>query len=265
MIRRTLICAGIAVLGLVGQAAPDEEVLKSQQEAELRHLPAKDIKTGWGGHCVARGGTTIISHVTREYDMDGYQVGGSSFVNTSSHSGTVAAVPIGDFKPLTDFRYRGTSRTGGSAVLQGKLVSVSVQISTGNGRPAEMVMQRAVENMVKSGVPLPAATGAKPGKLLSLVECAKRRYGARIVKPRYDAAAGEVLLLLLDCLVEKADETYLPATQQGLSREQRQESVGALQKSADKGHFTIRATETEIIPVGGRRIPFNGAPAEIVP
>lgn len=252
----------LAVLSTAGLFVYGEEdgVLKNQQEAELKHMPPRDIKTGWGAHCVARGGTTIISNVTREYDMNGNQVGGSSFMHTSSHSGTVAAVPIGDFKPLTEFQYRGTSRSGGNAVLQGKLVSVTIQISTGNSTPTDLVMQRSVENLVKTGVPLPAASGAKPGKLLSLIESAKRRFGARLVKPRYDAAAGEVLLLLLDCMAEKADDSYLPATQQGLSREQRLSSVSTLKKSADKGHFTVIQSETEILPNGSRRIPFNGAP-----
>lgn len=244
-------------------ATAEEEVLPNQQEAEKRHLPAKDVKTGW--RCVSRGGSTIVSHVTREYDLNGNQVGGSSFFNSTSHSGTVAAVPLGDFNVLERFLYRGTSRGGSTTNLCGMLVSVKVQISTGNGSPADMVKQRAVENMTKSGVPLPAATGAKPGRLLPVLESAKRRFGARNAKPRYDAQNGFVLILLLDCSPALADDSYLPATLQGSSREQRLASAKQLQESEDKGGLRVFASETEIIPVGSRRVPFNDAPVHHIP
>lgn len=239
--------------------AGEHEILANQQTAETRHLPQSDKKEGWGAYCVSRGGTKIFSSVTREYNMAGDQIAGSSFFNSSSHAGTVAAVPIGDFESLEEFSYKTSS-----GVQTGRLISVAVQISAGNGTPAEMVMQRAVENLIKSGVPLPPASGAKPGRLLPVLDTAKKRYGARIAKVRYDAPSGHVLILLLDCKPEKADETYLPATLQGYTQKQRAEMAKALKRGTDQGGLSIHSRETEIIPEGSRRIPFNGAPHTII-
>lgn len=222
----------------------DEVVIEpSQQVAEAQHLPGPDKKVGWSAYCVARGGTTIISGQTREFDEDGDQVGYSTTLNVTSHSGAVAAVPIGDFEPLEQFAYK--SKTG---IETGRLVSVSIQLSTGNTTPTELVMQRAVENLTKAGAPLPATAGAKPGRILPMLESAKRRYGARLAKPRYDAPSGHVLILLLDCRAEKADDTFLPATPQGYTRKQRAEMAKPLAPTTDKGGTRIFATETTIAP-----------------
>ena len=230
----------------------DLEVLKNQQTAEARYLPVKDVKVGWGKHCVARGGTTIVSDVTREFNWDGEQIGHSATMSLSSHSGAVAAVPIGDFEKLEEFAYK--SSTG---IQTGRLVSVAIQISTGNSTPAELVMQRAVENLVKAGVPLPAAVGAKPGRLLPLSDVAKKRFGARVAKTRYDADSGHVFFLLLDCKPAAADETYLPSTPQGYTRKQREEMAQKLERSEDKGGVRVFATERAIIPAGTPNIPLN--------
>lgn len=238
---RTLLLALSACTVLLTLHA-ETEILANQQVAEARHLPARDKKSGWGAHCVARGGTVVVSDRTREYDWDGNLVGQQATLNVTSHSGAVAAVPIGDFEELEQFAYK--TATG---VQTGRLVSVAIQISTGNTTPAEQVMQRSVENLTKAGVPLPTATGAKPGRLLPLLDVARHRYGARLAKPRYDAPSGHVLILLLDCKPENADETYLPATPQGYTKKQRAEMAQSLKRSSDKGGTRIYATETEII------------------
>ena len=187
----------VAVFALCLTTVAEEEnirVFKDLASAKKELFAGKDVKSGWGSHTAARGGNTYFISETRWYDMEGEQVGHSSTISSSKHSGTVAAVPIGDFEVKQTFVYSGKNRDGTSTVLTGKVVSVIVQISTGGVKlPAEHVMQRSVENMVKSGVPLPPATGAKPGRLVSLLTAAKKRFGARIAKPRYDARAGKLL------------------------------------------------------------------------
>ena len=240
-------------------AEGDVRVFKDLASAQKELFAGKDVKSGWGAHTAARGGDSYFLNETRWYGMEGEQIGHSSTMNSSKHSGTIAAVPIGDFEVKQTFAYTGANREGTSTVLTGKVVSVTVQISTGGVKsPSEHVMQRSVENMVKSGVPLPPATGGKPGRLVSLLTAAKKRFGARLAKPRYDALAGKVDIFLQDCLDGDADSSYLPATPEGLSREQRLAMAKKLEKTADKGSVSVFSTETEVIPVGSRRVPFNG-------
>ena len=249
---------------IAASAAFGGEVYKSQSAAEKALGLANNVKVGWGSHCIRRGGQVFASFATREYDMAGDVVANSSTQFSSSHSGTVAAVPIGGFAEFCEFTYKGVSRSGVSSVLTGKVVSVEIQISAGASTPSEMVMQRAVENLVKTGVPLPAASGAKPGRVLPVLDSAKRRYGARIAKARYDGMSGKVDIFLFDCRAETADESFMPATPQGMSKEERMKLAKSLKPDTDKGGTTFYSSETEIIPVGSRRIPFNGEPCQIV-
>ena len=252
----------VAVFALCLTTVAEEEnirVFKDLASAKKELFAGKDVKSGWISHAAARGGDTYFINETRWYDMEGEQIDHSSTVNSSKHSGTVAAVPIGDFEVKHTFAYTGKNREGTSAVLTGKVVSVTVQISTGGVKsPAEHVIQRSVENMVKSGVPLPPATGGKPGRLVSLLTAAKKRFGARIAKPCYDARAGKVEIFLQDCSDGDADSSYLPATREGLSLAQRLAIAKKLEKTADKGSVSVFSIETEVIPVGSKRVPFNG-------
>lgn len=252
----------VMVFGLCLVAFAEEDAIRHFKDfasAQKELFSEKDIKTGWGAHTAARGGDSYFINETRTYDMEGEQIGFSSVMNSSKHSGTIAAVPIGDFEVKKIFAYTGANRQGASTVMTGMVVSVTVQISTGGVKsPSEHVMQRSVENMVKSGVPLPPATGGKPGRLVPLLTAAKKRFGARLAKPRYDAKSGKVDILLRDCVGADADSSYLPATPEGLSQGQRLAIAKKLEKAADKGSVSIFATETEVIPVGSRRVPFNG-------
>ena len=240
----------------VAPALSGGEVYKNQLAAEKALGMATDVKVGWGSHCVRRGGQSFAFFATREYDMDGDLVADGWTQVSTSRSGTVAAVPIGDFTEFCEFSYKGVSRSGVGSELTGKVVSVEIQISTGSNTPTEMVMQRSVENLVKTGVPLPAASGAKPGRILPLLDSAKRRFGARTAKVRYDGKVGKVDIFLFDCQAASADETFVPATPQGLSKEERMKLAKSLKPDTDKGGTTIYSSETEIIPAGSRRIPY---------
>ena len=236
----------VAACAVLTQVSSASEVYKSQQEAEKQLQLANNMKEGWTAHTIRRGGTSYFSSITREFDGSGRQVGGSWVNNVKSLSGTVAAVPIGDFKTAKDFLYRGKNRSGSNTVLTGKVVSVEIQISVGASTPTEAVMQRSVENLVKVGVPLPAAAGAKPGRINSLLESAKRRFGARNAKARFDAAGGKVDLFLFDCLEEKGDVTFMPATPHGASKEERQKLAKTLEHDKDRGGTTYTTVETDI-------------------
>ena len=249
-----------AVVALFVANAFGDVVYDNQSAAEKKLGLVDNVKTGWGGHCIRRGGQTFSYSATREYDNNGNLVANSWTQNSISRSGTVAAVPIGDFAEACEFGYRGVSRSGASTVLTGRVVSVEIQISAGAATPTEMVMQRAVENLVKSGVPLPADSGARPGRILPLLESAKRRYGARTAKVRYDGASGKVDLFLFDCLAQSADETFVPATPQGMTKEGRLKFAKSLKPDTDRGGTKYITSETVITPGGARRIPSNGNP-----
>lgn len=254
----------IVMAAAVVTAAFGGEVYRSQSAAEKALDLDGNVKVGWGAHCIRRGGKTFTSSETREYDMAGGVVASSLVQSSSSRSGTVAAVPIGDFAEFCEFGYQGTSRSGVGSVLTGKVVSVEIQISTGANTPTEMVMQRSVENLVKTGVPLPTASGAKPGRILPVLESAKRRYGARAAKARYDGRSGKVDIFLFDCQEGLADESFVPATPQGMTRDARLRFAKSLKPDTDKGGTAVYSSETEIVPVGSRRIPFNGEPCRFV-
>ena len=238
----------------VAPALSGGEVYKNQLAAEKALGMATDVKVGWGSHCVRRGGKSFAFFATREYDMDGDLVADGWTQVSTSHSGTVAAVPIGDFTEFCEFSYKGVSRSGVGSVLTGKVVSVEIQISTGANTPTEMVMQRSVENLVKTGVPLPAASGAKPGRILPLLDSAKRRFGARTAKVRYDGKVGKVDIFLFDCQAD--GDLVADGWTQGLSKEERMKLAKSLKPDTDKGGTTIYSSETEIIPAGSRRIPY---------
>ena len=244
-----MIAAVSAALLASMTAFGEDEPYASQSAAEEALALNAGVKTGWRSHFIRRGGETIVIDRTQSYNHAGNVVASSSTVTTSSRSGTVAAVPIGDFIPCREFTYRSSG-----AVATGRVVSVEIQISGGATAPSELVMQRAVENLVKTGVPLPASAGAKPGRLLSLAESAKRRYGAKIVKPRYDAAGGKVDLFLFNCLDGNADETFRPATPQGLSKEGRIKLATSLKPDTDKGGTKVFSSERTVVPSGGKVI-----------
>lgn len=228
-------------------AASGAEPYGNQAAAEKALGLANNVKTGWSAHFIRRGGQTYVFSETREYDLGGNLVANNWMQNSTSRSGTVAAVPVGDFAEFCGFSYNGTSRSGVGAVLTGMVVSVQIQISGGASTPAEAVMQRSVENLVRTGVPLPATAGAKPGRILPILESAKRRFGARIAKPRYDAANGKVDLFLFDCQPGTADATFVPATPQGLSKDERTRIAKSLRPDTDKGGTTYIRSETEVV------------------
>lgn len=239
-------------------AAYGGETYGDQSAAEKALGLSDNVRTGWSGHFIRRGGQTITYDETREYDHYGNLVASSWSQNSTTRSGTVAAVPIGDFAEFCAFSYRGQSRNGVGTVLTGKVVSVQIQISAGSSIPSEPVMQRAVENLVKTGVPLPATAGAKPGRILPILESAKRRFGARIAKARYDGKNGKVDVFLFDCQPSTADETFVPATPQGISRDERIQRAKSLKPDTDKGGTVYQSTVTEIDPYGSVRVPLEG-------
>ena len=71
-----------------------------------------------------------------------------------------------------------------------------------------------------------------------------------------DVKVGKVDIFLFDCQAASADETFVPATPQGLSKEERMKLAKSLKSDTDKGGTTIYSSETEIIPAGSRRIPY---------
>lgn len=129
--------------------------------------------------------------------------------------GSIIAYPRSDFEVEREFTYVGKNAKGEDIAFQGMLVNVKVILGYPAGAtklPTELVCCKTVENLAKSGMPIPDTVG-KAGKIKSLVDSAKLRYGAKTAK--YFCAAnpeGKVQILLLNVDSEKAKENVLPAT-----------------------------------------------------
>lgn len=234
----------------------DGLVYKDEKAAEAELLPARDVKTGWS--TVARGGESFFQTSYREFNEFGDITYSSSTMNSSSHGGAVLAIPVGDFSVRRKFAYKGRNKNGALKDLQGVLASVKVQVSTGGGICGDMALQKSVENMVKVGVSLSKGVGCKPLKYRSLVESAKKRFGARILRFRYCGDSSSVLLLLLDCDSRQADDSYLPATPHALTRDGRLALAKRLRANEDRSGVSFYASETEVHPVSSPYAPVGG-------
>lgn len=228
-------------------------VYKDVKSVEADLLPAKDVKTGW--RSVARGGEAMFWSSTKTFDGDGDVVSSSYSKFSMKHGGAVLAIPVGDFDVKGRFRYRGPDKNGSTKELDGLLVDVQVQVSTGGNGANQMAYQKAVENMVKVGVSLSKGVGCNPMRYRPLTETAKKRFGARIVRVRYCGNESIVRLLLLDCDQAQMDESFLPATPHALTREGRLALAKKLKANKDKGFTIMGSSEVEIHPVNSPHAP----------
>ena len=233
----------------------EDVVYKDDKTAEAELLPMKDVKAGWS--CVARGGDFFASTSYKNFDGFGNTTYSSWTISSSKHSGAVLAIPVGDFVIKRKFKYKGPNRDGIKKELDGLLICVKVQVSTGSGSGGNIALQRAVENMVKTGVSLSKGVGCKPMKYRALTESAKKRFGARLLRFRYCGNSSSILLLLLDCDFLQADDSFMPATPQALTRDGRLALAKKLRPNEDKGGLTIFSSETEVHPVGSPHAPFG--------
>lgn len=231
------------------------EVYKTVKAAEAAEYQMDDVKIGWAEHAVARGGRTFVTDSFREYDMSGNVINSRFGQTSKSLSGAIVAVPIGDFVEEKTYEYYGLGRNGVLKKLQGKLISVELQVSCGAKTPSNTAMQRTIENLVKSGIALPKSVSKKPCHIRSLIESVKERFGSTHATPRYAAHEGKIYFLLRDCDATLADETFLPATPKGLTKEGRKKLAKALERSEDKGGDVFITTETQIHPKGSPNAP----------
>ena len=129
--------------------------------------------------------------------------------------GSIIAYPRSDFLVEKEFTYIAKDRTNHDAVMHGKLVSVKIILGYPAGAtklPTELVCGKTVENLAKTGMPIPDTVG-KAGKIRSLAEAAKMRYGASTAKVFCAAnPEGKVQILLTGVDDAKARTTVIPAT-----------------------------------------------------
>jgi len=250
----------MVVIPALGQVVVQERTRMFIAEAEKRIFPCKDVTSGWSMHQISRGGTTIVSMSTSEYNMDGDEVWFNNTYNYSSLSGTLVAVPIGDFKVESSFLY---CKPGSMSTLTGLVVSVEVQLSAGAKHPTEQAMQKAVKDMVCTGMALSSANGGKPMRIAALKKTVCRRFGGKNPRPHYNAKDGKVYLLVEDCQLSKGDPTFVPATPEGASRKEREKLV-KLHRDNDRGGVTYIGLRTEIHPEGSQHIHDRIQPSENV-
>lgn len=130
-------------------------------------------------------------------------------------SGSIIAYPRSDFEVEEEFSYIAKNTQGKKVVMKGMLVNVKVILGYPAGAtklPTELVCGKTVDNLAKTGMPIPNGVG-KPGKIKSLIDVAKIRYGAS--QARAFCAAnpeGKVQLLVIGADAAKAKENVLPAT-----------------------------------------------------
>lgn len=196
---------------------------KNIEEAVLEVFLEKDVTDGW--KCItSRGQSRFVSAAKYECGKHIQGVTASLESQSGVSASTVIALPLGDFVVEREFCYNGKNRNGLFKVLKGLVVSVDMRLSSGNdSKPTDSVLQRTVENLVKTGESLPLSVCGKPFSVVSLSESARNRFGARLSTCRYDGRKNKVYLLLQDCDAAFADSTYVPATPKGLSVSRRKE------------------------------------------
>lgn len=242
-------CAWVA-LGATSFCVAEIGVPLKFEEAERRLFPAADNLVGWSQHQISRGGSTYAFSSTTEYDMDGRAVCSSWDSYSRILSGTLVAVPIGDFKVESAFVYRASS---GIPCLTGLVVSVEVQLSTGAKTPNEQAMLKTVRDLACVGMALSKGNGGKPMRIMSLKKSACRRFGGKNPRPHYDAPSGKVFILMEDCKLANGDSTFVPATPEGATRGER-EKLAKLHRDKDNGGVRVFTSITEIHPVGSSHI-----------
>ena len=194
---------------------------------------------------VSRGGSSMFMSNTVTYDHFGDVVGRSSIINQRDSSGTIMAFPVGDFKEIFAFGYK-----AGGKVAQGLVVAADVQISAPKGMVSARDGDNAVSAMVKSGCSLSGVGGAKPCRIMPVQKAAAKRFGASNVKPLYDRRGDRVVFVLGGIDSDKADESYIPATQQGLGKKERlEQKVLTRQKNTRKDFYDSH--KTIYYPAGG--------------
>jgi len=245
---RRLAVVWLVVLPLLVLAGDGKKPPLRFAAAEKIIFPETDVTEGWGSHQVARGGIAVGYIERQRYDELGYRTGSDWTRYSSNHTGSVIAVPVGDFVPVYAFEHLGSD---GYSCCTGLVVSVDIQISSGSKSPSEMAMHQSVKNLVNSGMAVPATNGGKAGHLMSLKRSGARRFGAKNVRPHYDAVGGKVYLLMEDCDPEKADPTYVPGTPDNLSRQERAR-LNPLHRDEDKGGATVFWAISELHPIGSR-------------
>ena len=194
---------------------------------------------------VSRGGSSMFISDTVTYDHFGDVVGRSSVINQRNSSGTIMAFPVGDFKEIFAFGYK-----AGRKSAQGLVVAVDVQISAPKGMVSERDGDNAIIAMVKNGSSLSDAVGSKPCRIMPVQKTAAKRFGASSVKPVYDRRGDRVVFVLGGIDSDKADESYLPATKQGLGKKERL-AQQALTRQKDTRKDFYASHTTIYYPAGG--------------
>lgn len=193
---------------------------------------------------VSRGGSSMFISDTVTYDHFGDVVGRSSVINQRNSSGTIMAFPVGDFKEIFAFGYK-----AGRKSAQGLVVAVDVQISA-PGMVSERDGDNAIIAMVKNGSSLSDAVGSTPCRIMPVQKTAAKRFGASNVNPVYDRRGDRVVFVLGGIDSDKADESYLPATKQGLGKKGRL-AQKALTRQKDTRKDSYASHTTIYYPAGG--------------
>ncbi len=225
-----------------------EDAFSTLKDAEKTFTRNFTTQGDWNEHSISRGKTTSLVDERVFYDSDRNVVGRDFEMYSSNTAGTILAFPVGDFEEVFRFNYR-----QGNSVKDGIVVAVKVQISipSSSGSAGDEALQRTVENMVKSGFSLSPAVGAKPCRLLPLKKTVVKRFGASSVEPVYDVEHGRILFVVGGLDPKKADETYIPATPQGIGASERK-----------KAKALIKQKDTSSVVHGYRKTIFYPANAD---
>ncbi len=223
-----------------------EEEFSSLKEAEKVFEENFSSQGDWNRHSISRGQTTRFVDERVFYDYDRNVVGRDFEMYSSNTAGTIMAFPVGDFREVFSFKYR-----QGRSVKDGLVVAAKVQISipSSSGSAGADALQRTVENMVKSGCCLSSAVGAKPCRFFPLRKSVAKRFGASGVHAIYDVEHGYILFVLGGLDPKKADETFLPATRQGVSASERKKAK-ALARQKDTSSIVHGYRKTVFYPAG---------------
>ncbi len=233
-------------LSLLLPALGTEEAFRDLKDAQKVFVDTFTTHGDWNRHSVSRGQTITLVDERVFYDSDRNVVGRDFDKYSSNTAGTIMAFPVGDFREVFCFKYGQES-----SEKDGLLVACKVQISipSSSGAAGDDALQRTVENMVKSGFSLSSAVGAKPCRFFPLKKSVAKRYGASSVLPIYDVEHGYILFVLAGIDIKKADESFLPATRQGISASERKKAK-ALTKQKDTGNFVHGYRKTIFYPSG---------------
>ena len=197
-----ILLAGVSVAG-------NPEVDFRDESAVRKHFaPKKSAVSNWAQSMSTRGTTTTTytetSKTTWENQYTGWRETESFWVKTTvSKSGTVIALPVGDWREREKFTYYGPYYK----VITGRVVTVKVKICAPNETklPNERQCRNVVKNLAESGMSIPRSAG-RSGRLQPLVRLVKNRFGATNVMTIYDGCEdNELVFVLFNCQEEKAN------------------------------------------------------------